>query len=124
MPKPSLQPLSINSVSRGALSELFESCVAKAVANILDTSTPAEAARTITLKLKLEPSSDRRSLTVTTSASCALAPIAEHTSRGYVGLGQDNKGYLLAEDPRQDVLFVEQPAADENLLNFKANTSN
>lgn len=124
MPRPNLTPIDITTAAKGALQELFEANINKVVENICDSSTPAEAARTITIKLKLKPSGDRRSITLVTSASCSLAPISEHVSRVYLGKDGNNKGYLFAEDPRQDILFT-PPEADANVLDFKQpNTSN
>lgn len=123
MPKPNLEPLNIGSIARGALLELFESCAAKVAQNISDTSTPAETARTITMKLKFKPDGDRRAIKITTSASCGLAAIAEHTSRAYLGKDGEGHVYLFDQDPRQDVLF-EPPPVDQNVIDFKSQTNN
>lgn len=122
MPRPNLEPLNIGSIARGALLELFEANALKVAQNIADTSTEAEAPRTIVLKLKFKPDADRRAVTVTTSATCGLAAIAAHVSRAYLGKDTEGHVYLFDEDPRQDILF-EPPVPAENLLDFKAQSA-
>lgn len=117
MPIPDLEPLNLGSISRGALLALFEANVLKVAQNIADTSTEAETTRTVTIKLKFKPDSDRRGIRVTATASCDLAAIAPHVSRAYIGKDDTGQAYLFDRDPRQDVLFA-PPAKDENVLDF------
>ena len=118
MPKPTLEPLNIDSIARGALLELFEANALKVAQNIADSATDAEAVRKITLELKFKPEGDRRAVKLTTTATCKLAAISQHVSRVYLGKDEEGKVYLFDQDPRQDVLF-QPPAQDENLIDFK-----
>lgn len=116
---PQLEPLNLGSIARGALLELFEASALKVAQNIADTSTDAEAVRKITLELKFKPQGDRRTVTVTTTATCKLGAISQHVSRVYLGKDDAGKVYLFDQDPRQEVLFA-PPAPAENLIDFKA----
>lgn len=115
--KPELNPLNLGSVANGAAIELFEKAMQKVAANIADTSTDATAGREITLKFKIKPDDERKTLYVTTTSSVKLAPIAEHTSKSYLGKDTAGNTHIFDRDPRQDVLF-EAPEPENTLLHF------
>lgn len=118
MAKPTLEPINLGSIARGAGLELFNIEIAKVAANIDDKSTDATKTREITITFKFKPDADRKSLQVTTKASSKLAPVSDHASRAYLGKDDSGHTYVFDQDPRQDTLF-EPPQPKENMLDFK-----
>lgn len=117
MPSNDLQPVNLGSIARGAAIELFEKNIAKIAANIADTSTPAEAKRTLVIRLVFEPDRERQGIDVTTTAEVKLAATERHSSRAYLAKGTDGASYLFPVDPRQAALF-EPPQPEERVLEF------
>jgi hypothetical protein len=113
-------PINIGNVSDGAMVEAFEMELAKVMLNICDLATKAAAPRVITLTLKMVPKDDRIQIDTEFSCVSKLAPIAEHTSRMYLGKGTDGGVYAFAEDPRQQILFRPPAPKEENIVTFSA----
>jgi hypothetical protein len=68
-------------MNHGAYVELFDEALRKIYANIDDVNTEPKAARSITLKLSIKPSADRKTLTIVPDISVKLAAMkkVEHT---------------------------------------------
>lgn len=105
-PPTELCTINIGNINEGAMIEGFEIELQKALANIADLNTPATAKREVTLKLVLNPHSDRIVIETEFKCSCKLAPIETHKSKVY--LGRTDTGGLVAfdGDPRQMPLWA------------------
>lgn len=68
--------LSIVNVAEGAGVEMFDQALSKVAADCGDVNTASKAKRTVTLKLTVEPSSDRTILTYDIDVAIKLAGMA------------------------------------------------
>lgn len=86
---------SILEMSAGAILELVDYEMGKVLDNILDPNTKPMAKRKITVSLELTPSADRRTITVQTTAKCALVPTDPVTTSLFI-TGSTNEEMLVA----------------------------
>lgn len=91
-----LDKKSILEMSAGAILELVDYEMGKVLDNILDPNTKPTGKRKITVSLELTPSADRRTITVQTTAKCALVPIDPVTTSLFI-TGSSNGEMLVAE---------------------------
>jgi hypothetical protein len=68
--------VSIVTIAEGAGVEMFDQAIAKVTADCADVNTAPKAKRTVTLKLTVEPSSDRTILTYDIDVAIKLAGMA------------------------------------------------
>lgn len=101
-------PITINigNVCDGAAVDAFEKKLQEAINNIYDLNTPATAARTITLKVKLKPREDRVQINTEFTCDVKLASFEPKTSRMFVARDEDGNLHALDSDPRQIALFT------------------
>src|ERR1700733_12534522 len=95
-PKKEPLPIDFATVNEGAMMEGFGILLQQALANIADVSTPATAARVLTLQLSLKPYSDRVVIETELKCSSKLASIETHKSKIFMGATDD--GSLIAFD--------------------------
>lgn len=84
-PEKELIRLNIHNINEGALIQLFDIELEKALNNVADLNTPATAARVITLQLVLKPSSDRVVIETEVKGDSKLAPVETHKSKIFLG---------------------------------------
>ena len=72
--KEEFEPKSVMEMSGGAILERVNVEMARVIENILDPNAKADAKRKITVTLELTPSSDRKNITVKTTAKSTLVP--------------------------------------------------
>ncbi len=75
---------SVLDMARGALKEVTDYEVTKAIGNIMDPNTSATAARKITVTLTLKPDDTRQNIAVSYVAKSTLAPTNPVTTSLYV----------------------------------------
>lgn len=85
---------SIIQMAKGAIEERIDYEMTKIVNNIRDESTAPTASRELTVKIKLTPDANRKTITVSASASSKLAPTTPIMTALYIG--KDHNGNLGA----------------------------
>jgi hypothetical protein len=80
-----MKNVTIETMSDGAAIERANLELSRVLANILDKNTDPEAAREVTLKIKLKPNSGRNAAEVTIQATSKLAPVTGHNTQVYIG---------------------------------------
>ena len=81
----------------GALSEKFNSEIQKVLDNIYDPNTDVKKVRTLELKVKFEPTTNRDGAKVSIQANTKLAPVVPTETT--IGIGQDIKtGKVVAAE--------------------------
>lgn len=104
------QGLTLDSIGGGALRELFETELARVLANINDPNTDEKTKRTIAIAVTFKPK-DRDVADVELTCSSKLAPIAKVSTQVFMGR-QGGKLIAVESDPRQSNLFDQpKPAA-------------
>lgn len=99
--------ISLVNLKDGAAVELFDFELQKALDNIMDPNTRAEAVREVMLKIKIKPDKERNFGPVEIHASSKMAPIAPVMTQ--VFFGQDRDGAVAHEyNPKQGDLFEKQ----------------
>jgi hypothetical protein len=67
--------ITLDNLNGGQVVALFDREIEKLLANIADENTPAQAARSITISIKVKPAEDRGSATIEVSAKSTLAGV-------------------------------------------------
>jgi len=100
-----LVTITIANINNGACAEQFSLALEKVLANIVDPSTIATAARAITMQVIFKPHSDR--IKVETEVHVATKLASCEASRAQVFLGRTEQGGIVAldADPRQMLLW-------------------
>ena len=109
--------LNIGNINEGAIPQLFDHALREVLLDIADVNKPAEAVRTITIKLAFKPSPDRKIATVVNQVTTKIADVEPKAGTIFIAskqLGGKTVVNAFAEDPRQDRLFIRQPPASEN----------
>ena len=114
MRQPKIEPVRIEDISHGAAIERLNIEFDAVLENIEDDNTSPTAEREIILKIKIKPSEDRVSGTVSIQAYSKLAPVVEHKSRLY--FGKDAHGRPEASEIIEGSLFSDH---DHNVTLFK-----
>jgi len=99
-----MQPVTLDTIGGGALSELFDAELARILANIADPNTDTAAKRVVTITVSFKPNRDRDVADVELKCSSKLAGIMTVQTQLFMG---KHKGKLIAveSDPRQSNLF-------------------
>lgn len=109
--------VSIETLNKGAIPELFEEAWRRLMENIADGNTSARATRQLTLTIKVKPNDKRDNATTTVSVVERLAPINPHEH--YVLLSSDGKKLqAFTADPKQADLGLEVEETD-NITQFR-----
>lgn len=113
---------SILESSRGAILERVDYEMGKVIDNIMDPNTKATGKRKITVTLELIPGSDRRTITLNTTAKSTLVPSDPVTTSLYIssqpGTGEMVVAEMVPQIPGQmnmDGSEQKQP----NIIKFK-----
>ena len=100
---------SILEMSAGAILERVDYEMGRVLDNILDPNTKADAKRKITVTIELRPSSDRKTITVETTAKSVLVPTQPVTTGLYVtgrpGTGELTVAELVPQVPGQTDIY-------------------
>ena len=117
-----LDRTSILESSRGAILERVDYEMGKVIDNIMDPNTKATGKRKITVTLELIPGSDRRTITLNTTAKSTLVPSDPVTTSLYIssqpGTGEMVVAEMVPQIPGQmnmDGSEQKQP----NIIKFK-----
>ena len=102
--------LTITNVCEGAVPERFLREIRAVLDNIADTNTSAEAKRKIVLTFELEPTADRRSAQVSFEVTSKTLGAEKKVGTIYFAK-RNGRMEAFASDPRQEVLFAEEPTA-------------
>ena len=97
--------VTLENLGGGAASEMFSDSLAKVIENIVNPNTKPDAVRTITLKMKVKPDKNQRSLcTVELSCDEKLAAVMPFETAMFVGM---EHGVVAASEyaPQQATLF-------------------
>lgn len=113
---------SILESSRGAILERVDYEMGKVIDNIMDPNTKATGKRKITVTLELIPGSDRRTITLNTTAKSTLIPTDPVTTSLYItnqpGTGEMVVAEMVPQIPGQmDMNGSEQE--QPNIIKFK-----
>lgn len=99
----SLERLSLDNINKGAVPELFDEAWKEVLEDIRSLQKPAEAARSVTIKVKIVPDKDRGTGGVQVSVETKLAPPIPST--GYTHLAIEGDSVVsYVNNPVQDVL--------------------
>jgi hypothetical protein len=102
----------LHSLNNGAVADLFEEELRRVLENIADPNTKAEAAREITIKVKIKPNAERTSASTEVKSSSKLAPIKPHEHFMVFG-NEGGRITAYTADPRQQELI------EGNVLNMQ-----
>lgn len=102
----SLVELTLESVAGGAAVELFDREFRKVLDNILDPNTDPTAARSVKIEIKIKPTEDRESGTVSVVVGSKLATAKPVAAQIFMGM-HNGKPTAVMYDPRQPGLFDE-----------------
>jgi hypothetical protein len=97
----------LDNLAGGAVDELFQAALAQVIENTLDINTDAEAARSLTLTVKIVPvTTDRRTVNAIVQIKTSLAPANKVGTTLYFGK-QGDRFVAVGDDPRQMDAFKE-----------------
>lgn len=88
------KPTTIITIAGGALPELFDHALAKAMANIDDINTEAKAKRKIMIEITLTPEASRQAVEVEVAVKSKLA--AAKVAEGVLFVARDRRGEPFA----------------------------
>ncbi len=117
-----LDKKSILEMSMGAILERVDYEMGKVIENILDLNTKPTGKRKITVTLELIPSSDRKTITVQTTAKSALVPTDPVTTSLFITNQPSTGEMVVAEMVPQvpgQVAMDGTEQAQPKILNFK-----
>lgn len=89
--------LSLITLSEGAVIEMFDEALQKALENIVDINTALKPARQITLKVKLVPSTDRTLIAYDVDVSTKLAGMEPVTGTADLTIDAGGKGVIAKQ---------------------------
>jgi O-glycosyl hydrolase len=98
------QPVTLFTLAGGALGELFDREIERVAADIIDLNTEADAARTITIKVKIKPDKDRGFGAVDMFVSSTLGQPKGVASMMYFGR-KNGRAVAVENVPAQKELF-------------------
>ena len=100
--------VSLATIARGGLDELFKEELRKVLRNILDVNTEATGVREVNIKVKMRPNSERRVGDVEYSVTSKVAPVKRGSTTFYFGRRR-GEPVAIENDPRQADLFEAKP---------------
>ncbi len=101
--------VSLENLGAGAVLEKFDDEMKKVIANILDPNTEADAARGLTVQVKLKPRKGEREVcSMEIIVSSKLAPTKSLISQLAVGINQHGEVAAIEYVPQQGNLFPEE----------------
>jgi hypothetical protein len=108
--------ISLSTLNKGAVLELFGVEWQKLLDNISDPNTKPEAARKLKIEIAVKPQKDRRNALCSVSATTNLAAIIPHEASIVIGV-EDGKVTAYAFDPGQHGLEFDEDA--DNVKQFR-----
>lgn len=110
----------LTNLGGGAAAELFQTDLAKVLANIVDPNTKPDARREISLKVSIKPSKDRELCAVAISTAVKLAPAEAFETQLFVSQRRDGTIESSEYNPRQNRLPFDEPVVAENVIPITA----
>ncbi len=104
--------VSLENLGHGAAAEMFQTELARVIANISDPNTKPEATRGVTLSLKIKPNKDRTFCAVSIGCVGKLAEIQPFETQMYVGMDK-GRGVASEYNPAQSHITVENEEGDK-----------
>lgn len=98
-----LEKITLQNLSKGAASELFERELNEVMKNINDKNTEAKKTRTITLKISIAPNNDRSACETTLQCTSTLAPVKGVDSS--ILLGKEGNKLTAYKSYEQEDMF-------------------
>lgn len=108
--------ITLGTLSNGALPEMFESDLARVLANIANVNTPAKALREIVIRVRFKPDETRELSQITATCVARLAPNLPAVTQAFLGT-QDGVLVAVEANPRQPGLFDERTGKVLSLAN-------
>lgn len=108
-----LSGINLQSLAKGALSELFASEFEKIVENILDPNALWKNPRKIKIELVFRPEEDRKSADILMTVTSVIAPVKSVKSRVFVG---KQGGRLMAAEYNPQQLNMFDPQTEANVI--------
>lgn len=107
--------VNLENLGNGAAAELFENELSNVIANILNPNTKPDVLRSITLKLKIKPDKNARTM-CTTEISCEskLAPSQPHETTMFVGM-EHGEAVATEYNPDQQRLPFQEKNAEAKI---------
>ncbi len=99
----SYERLSLDNINKGAVPELFEEAWKEVLDDIRNLQKPAEAARSVTIEIKIIPDKDRGMGGIQVSVKTKLAPPIPSTGYSHLALEGDSV-VSYVNNPSQNVL--------------------
>ncbi len=98
-----MQPMTLDTLASGAVSELFDEELARVLANLADPNM-SSAARTITLQVTFKPNRERDAADISIVCTAKLAGVLPVDTKVFIGK-QHGKWIAVEHDPKQSELF-------------------
>jgi len=100
------EEMTLLTISKGSLPEIFAVELAKVIANMADLNTKATAPRKITISITFKPFADRSGVEIDAECDCKLAKLDTSGAKSTAFLAKRNgKFALFTRDLRQELLF-------------------
>jgi hypothetical protein len=93
----------LSGMKSGAVEELWQDALRRALENVLDPNTKAAAKREIAIKVTLKPSGDRSAVEVDATVTTKFP--GPDSVKTLMVIHHGNKGEVLATEPEQAGLF-------------------
>ena len=114
--------LGLESISGGAVPEMFALELERVLRNIHDPNFPAEAVRELRVVVKIKPDADRHRLAVSSQVATKLPPRQAASGQAFTGQ-RGGRVVAVTYDPRQSDLFRDDGAAGVTPLRPSKETS-
>jgi hypothetical protein len=99
------EKLDLSNIDGGGLMELAGRELERIVENIADPNTKTDAARELTIKVKIKPDEKGMSTELSYSVTSKMPGAQTSKSRAWLAMGPDKRLGLFAIDTRQQPLF-------------------
>ena len=106
------EQVTLDNLGHGAAAELFQTELQNVIFNVMDPNTKPDAARSITLKLKVKPSKERTMCAVEISCESKLAPVMPFESTLFVGV-EHGEAVASEYNPNQQRIPFPEPIPEE-----------
>jgi hypothetical protein len=120
-PEEEVATINIGNIGGGAAMDQFDLALSKVLENIVDLSTVATAARSVTLQVVFKPHSDRIKVETEVHVSAKLATTETHKSQIFVAKSESGGIVALDADPRQMPLWKVDKPAETPVISFRQN---
>ena len=112
--------VSLENLGHGAAAELFQTELQNVIFNVMDPNTKPDAARSITLKLKVKPSKERTMCAVEIACESKLAPSLPFESTLFVGI-EHGEAVASEYNPNQQRIPFPEPIPERPTLQLTVN---